>query len=304
MEIRHLKYFLACARLHSLTLAAEELYTTQPHVSMTVREMERELGVKLFIRRARGVELTEAGKRIYSYAQNAVKNVDIISSMGKLQQPPLLRIVSNPSSHMAVLLTDYYIHKQEGFHMEYWECGIEEMIARLAGGMADLGFIFAPANRRGVLNQMIERRRLEYVPLLSSDVVIYVRREHPLYGRKSISGEELAALSFIQMEDDFFSVEALLEDLPEFRARRLHLAKVISTNSGRMMIQMLENTNLCNAGSYWLSAAYRQHDFGRITVEGLTQKVSFGYLKYQGRPLLPEMEEFLDFLRQVLDREP
>ena len=43
MELRQLDYFLTCARCGSLTAAAEVLYTTQPHVSMVIRELEKEL---------------------------------------------------------------------------------------------------------------------------------------------------------------------------------------------------------------------------------------------------------------------
>ena len=64
MELRQLNCFLACARNHSLTLAAEELYTTQPHVSMVIKSLEQELGTALFIRKSKGVELTEAGRQI------------------------------------------------------------------------------------------------------------------------------------------------------------------------------------------------------------------------------------------------
>lgn len=65
MTMNQLEYFLACARQASLTKAAEELYTTQPHVSMVIKSLEEELGVTLFHRKARGVELTEDGRRIY-----------------------------------------------------------------------------------------------------------------------------------------------------------------------------------------------------------------------------------------------
>ena len=66
-----------------------------------------------------------------------------------------------------------------------------------------------------------------------------------------------------------------------------YLPKVVTTNSSSLMIRMLENSDLCNVGSYWLSEMYRQNDFGKIRIEGLEQKIRFGYLKYQGRPLIP-----------------
>ena len=49
MELRQLSYFLACARCGSLTTAAEELYTTQPHVSMVIRALEKEMWYSFFI---------------------------------------------------------------------------------------------------------------------------------------------------------------------------------------------------------------------------------------------------------------
>ena len=139
MELRQLNCFLACARNHSLTLAAEELYTTQPHVSMVIKSLEQELGTALFIRKSKGVELTEAGKRIYSYAVNAVRNAEAISALSSQSEVPLLRIVSNSSSHMTLLLTHYYLQQKEELQIEYRECGIEEMIERVFDGVDDYG---------------------------------------------------------------------------------------------------------------------------------------------------------------------
>lgn len=303
MELRQLQCFLACARNHSLTMAAEELYTTQPHVSMIIRSLEQELGTALFIRKSKGVELTEAGKRIYSYAVNAVRNAEAISALSSQSSVPLLRIVSNSSSHMTLLLTHYYLQQKEELQIEYRECGIEEMIERVSDGVDDLGFLFVPDNRKSVLKHMLERRFLEFVPLLTTDLVLYVRKEHPLYGRKSIAPEELYDLKYIQLDDDFFSVEAMLEEVSAFGKHCRYLPKVVTTNSSSLMIRMLENTDLCNVGSYWLSEMYRQNDFGRIRIEGLEQKIKFGYLKYQGRPLIPGLVDFLNFLEGALEKD-
>lgn len=303
MELRQLQCFLACARNHSLTLAAEELYTTQPHVSMIIKSLEQELGTSLFIRKSKGVELTEAGKRIYSYAVNAVRNADAISALSSTNVVPLLRIVSNSSSHMTLLLTHYYLQRKEELQIEYRECGIEEMIERVSDGVDDLGFLFVPDNRKSVLKHMLERRFLEFVPLLTTDLVLYVRKEHPLYGRKSIAPEELYDLKYIQLDDDFFSVEAMLEEVSAFGKRCRYLPKVVTTNSSSLMIRMLENTDMCNVGSYWLSEMYRQNDFGRIRIEGLEQRIKFGYLKYQGRPLIPGLVDFLNFLEGALEKD-
>ncbi len=69
MELKQLEYFVACAKTSSLTKASEILYTSQPHVSMVIRGLEQELGIRLFRRRSKGVELTEEGQAVVRFAE-------------------------------------------------------------------------------------------------------------------------------------------------------------------------------------------------------------------------------------------
>src|ERR1700760_1694188 len=70
LELRHLRYFVAAAEARSLKLAAEErLHTTQPSLSRQIRDLEDEVGTPLFIRGAKGVELTAAGRVFLDHAR-------------------------------------------------------------------------------------------------------------------------------------------------------------------------------------------------------------------------------------------
>jgi len=63
MELRHLRYFVAVAEAGSLTVAAaRKLHTSQPSLSRQIRDLEDEVGAQLLTRRARGIELTSAGR--------------------------------------------------------------------------------------------------------------------------------------------------------------------------------------------------------------------------------------------------
>src|ERR1700694_880826 len=67
MELRHLRYFIAVAEAGSLTVAAQRmLHTSQPSLSRQIRGLEDEVGAQLLTRRARGIELTPAG-RVFLY---------------------------------------------------------------------------------------------------------------------------------------------------------------------------------------------------------------------------------------------
>src|SRR2546426_8203312 len=76
MELRHLRYFVAVAEAGSLTVAAErKLHTSQPSLSRQIRDLEDEVGAQLLTRRARGTELTPAGRAFLHHARLGVSPV-------------------------------------------------------------------------------------------------------------------------------------------------------------------------------------------------------------------------------------
>jgi LysR family transcriptional regulator, hca operon transcriptional activator len=77
MELRHLRYFVAIAEAGSLTEAAvKKLYTSQPSLSRQIRDLEAEVGVELLTRRARGIELTPAGRVFLDHARVVLSQAD------------------------------------------------------------------------------------------------------------------------------------------------------------------------------------------------------------------------------------
>jgi LysR family nitrogen assimilation transcriptional regulator len=76
MDIRQLKYFVCIADCGNFSKAAEQLHIAQPSLSQQVRNLEDDLGVELFTRHARGVNLTEAGRQFYDHAKRILLGVE------------------------------------------------------------------------------------------------------------------------------------------------------------------------------------------------------------------------------------
>jgi len=83
MELRHLRYFVAIAEERSFTRAAERLWVAQPGLSTQIRRLEAELGVQLFDRHTRGVDLTAAGELFLERARLTLAAADAAGATGR-----------------------------------------------------------------------------------------------------------------------------------------------------------------------------------------------------------------------------
>jgi DNA-binding transcriptional LysR family regulator len=90
MELRHLRYFVAIAEEGSFTRAAERLWVAQPGLSTQIRRLESELGVRLFERHTRGVDLTDAGEVLLGRARAALTAADVAAGTGRDLEAGLL----------------------------------------------------------------------------------------------------------------------------------------------------------------------------------------------------------------------
>jgi DNA-binding transcriptional LysR family regulator len=83
MELRHFRYFIAVAEESSLGRAAHRLHVSQPALSQQINDLENELGLKLFKRNSRGVELTEAGRAFLIAGRRVLLAVELAAEQAQ-----------------------------------------------------------------------------------------------------------------------------------------------------------------------------------------------------------------------------
>jgi len=187
MELRHLRYFVAVAEAGSFTLAAEErLHTAQPSLSRQMRDLEREVGVALMRRGARGITLTAAGRVFLDHARIALSQIEAAGEAAR-------RAAEGPKQSFAIgFLTGYEIdwlpaamrllrEELPAIEIVINSRQAPELAFGLLRGRIDVAFTRQDTEARGLAFELLRREPL----------IVLMRRDHPFAARKTIRAGDL-----------------------------------------------------------------------------------------------------------------
>ncbi len=155
MELRHFRYFLAVAEEMNFTRAAEKLNMAQPPLSRQIRDLEEELGVKLFIRKPHALQLTDEGQMFRQYAVRVLDLVNKSAENVKEIQTGLHGTIylASVEGHAPQLFSEWIAgFREKNPHVSYnlWNGNSDDVINRLTKGLCELAIIMEPHNAEGV----------------------------------------------------------------------------------------------------------------------------------------------------------
>lgn len=301
MDLKQLQYFVVSVESGSFKKAADTLYTTQPHISKSIKALETELGVQLLSRKARGVELTDAGKKIYEYACNILVDAAKIHAV-EASEEKLLHMASCAGDKMAALCAAYCRNKTDsGLKVRYLECTVEEMLPALHHHTIDVGFFYADQRRMAAYLQMIERKHLEFTALYQTGPALYVGPENPFYQLKEVSEKELKSLNYVQIRDAQMTPDMHLMEAGMDYLYYQNQGQVMVTNNRNLLTQMIRTTSLANISStVFPEILTGQGDIHAIPIRGMKDNITFGYVKRLRGGLPDEAEKFVEYVKEHL----
>jgi len=197
MELRHLRYFVAVAEAGSLTVAAaRKLHTSQPSLSRQIRDLEEEVGTQLLTRRARGIELTPAGRAFLEHARTVLSQVEAATEAARRVAHP-----AKPCFSMGFLTGHELTWMPEALQILRHELpNIDVMISSqysplLADGLA-----------KGKIDAAFLRREkgapeLAYRVLIKEPLAVVLPSNHRLAALKAISLGDLVGETFVTVSD-------------------------------------------------------------------------------------------------------
>lgn len=165
MNYSFLNTFLAVASSGSFTAASHELFITQPAVSQHIQSLEAELGVRLFIRRGRGVALTEEGKVLKAKAEELMRNLEDIRShmhdSNELRRGKISLAVTEPAVYLLPEVLLEFKKRYPGIEIVLTATRAPNVVRLVAEGEVDYGL--APKttiHSQRVKSQLVHSERL------------------------------------------------------------------------------------------------------------------------------------------------
>jgi DNA-binding transcriptional LysR family regulator len=231
----NLRYFAAVARCGSLREAAGELHVAQSALSRQIHKLEDELGVPLFERHARGVELTSAGEILLSFAQTSLRQVDKVRSeidalKGLRRGTVHIYAIESLVPHLLPQVIARFTRRYPGINFVISIEGSDRVLAAVKEGRADIGFTFYPPPDPEVATVFKVR-----APLIAA-----MSTQHPLSGKSKVSLAECAAYPIAAPMQNTGS--RLVIDIA-CKASGVHLKPVLETNSIPLRFEFLLTSN-------------------------------------------------------------
>lgn len=221
MTITQLQYVLAVAEHRNFTFAAEKCFVTQPTLSMQIQKVEEELGIQIFDRTKKPIQLTEIGQKIVSQAKNIVNEAGRIKDIVDQQKGFVggefrLGIIPTVMPTLLPMFLNNFIKKYPKVNLLIEELTTQEIITRLRNGHLDAAIAATP----------LHEEKIKEIVLFYEPFVAYIPENHAHAQKAEIEIDDLNPDEIL-----------LLRDGHCFRASVLNLCNIKTAASNKFTIE-------------------------------------------------------------------
>lgn len=294
MTLQQLKYIIEIAETGSITMAAQRLFIAQPSLSRSVAELEKEMGITIFNRSNRGVYLSEDGTKFLSYARQIVEQTELLENEYKAAPPPR-RVFSVSAQHYAFVVNAFVELVREYGRSKYEftlrELKTAEIIEDVRTHRSDLGILFLSNFNREVISHILQSEEMQFVSLFTAKPHVFVSKQNPLVGRRSVTLEDLKAyprLTYDQGVKNSF-----------YFAEELHITaespKNIVVSDRATLFNLLIGLDGYTISSGILSSDLNGNNIVSIPLES-DERMEIGYITTTDRPMSAMTRRYLEHL--------
>lgn len=296
MTLTQLTYAVKIAETKSMNKAATELFVSQPALSGAIRDLEEEIHIELFMRTNRGIVITTEGEEFLSYARQMVELHKMVNER-YIDNKQTKRKFSVSMQHYSFAV-EAFIKLGNKFSMSEYELAVHEtktheVIDNVREYRSEIGVLYLNQFNEKAMKKIFNENDLEFIPLFTCGISVYLSKKHPLAGKEKIQFEELKdypCLSFEQgTKNSFYFAEEVLSTL--------NYKQIIKADDRATMLNLMLGMNgytLCsgiicedlNGGNY-ISVPLDTED-----------TMTIGYIKRKNVPLSILGQEYIEILEK------
>lgn len=276
MTLQQLKYALTIADCGSMNEAAKQLFISQPSLSETMKELETEIGLDIFLRSNRGIVITPEGEEFLGYARQVTEQFGLLQS--KYIDKKVKEKFSVSTQHYTFAVKAF-VETVKQIGMEQYEFAVHEtttisVIENVKNFKSEIGVLYENDFNEKVLNKMFKENGLEFVELFSCDTFVYLWSGHPLAKQDVITMEELdeyPCLSFDQGKNNSLYLAEEMKSTYEYR-------RLIKANDRATLLNLMIGLNAYTLCSGIICEDLNGDDYKAVPLKE-TEKMRIGYIK-------------------------
>lgn len=211
MKIEHLKYALEVEKTGLISKAAENLYMNQPHLSKAIKELEENLGIKIFNRTPKGVVPTKDGASFLVYVRNIVDQVDEVERMYKNRNMYMHKFdISVPMAcYVAQAFIEFVteIADSKTIDISYHETNSILAINSVINSDNNIAIIRYQTIYEKYFLQFLEENGLDVEPIWEFEYQLIMSVQHPLAVEKNIEYSDLD--EYIEITHGYLTIPSI-----------------------------------------------------------------------------------------------
>ena len=299
MTLQQLKYALTIADCGSMNEAAKQLFISQPSLSETMKELETEIGLDIFLRSNRGIVITPEGEEFLGYARQVTEQLGLLQS--KYIDKKVKEKFSVSTQHYTFAVKAF-VETVKQIGMEQYEFAVHEtttisVIENVKNFKSEIGVLYENDFNEKVLNKMFKENGLEFVELFSCDTFVYLWSGHPLAKQDVITMEELdeyPCLSFDQGKNNSLYLAEEMKSTYEYR-------RLIKANDRATLLNLMIGLNAYTLCSGIICEDLNGNDYKAVPLKE-TEKMRIGYIKRKGAKVSHIGELYIEELKKYKEK--
>lgn len=227
MTLQQMKYVVEIADRGSMNEAAKALFISQPSLSGTIRELENEIGITLFNRSNRGIQITVEGREFLGYARQTLEQYRLMEERYINKQDYKKKFHVSTQHYTFAVKAFAEMIKQIGmeeYDFAIYETRTQEIIEDVKNFRSDLGILYLDEFNEKVLRNDFKENNLIFTELFACNTYVYLSASNPLASKKIITMKDLDAYPCISFDqgthNSFYYAEEVFSTYP-YR-KRIH----------------------------------------------------------------------------------